>query len=88
MWVAHLWSSDFWFNGVCVCICFNLPGKEPGLFDLIIINNDLEEAYTELKNILAEVSYFTSWEHSSLSELPGYFLGHGMIRFLVCRPCI
>nr|XP_028607465.1 guanylate kinase isoform X1 [Podarcis muralis]XP_028607467.1 guanylate kinase isoform X2 [Podarcis muralis] len=28
--------------------------KEPGLFDLIIINNDLEEAYTELKNILAE----------------------------------
>uniref|UniRef100_A0A670JSH7 Guanylate kinase 1 n=1 Tax=Podarcis muralis TaxID=64176 RepID=A0A670JSH7_PODMU len=62
--------------------------KEPGLFDLIIINNDLEEAYTELKNILAEVSYFTSWEHSSLSELPGYFLGHGMIRFLVCRPCI
>ncbi|XP_033021342.1 guanylate kinase isoform X1 [Lacerta agilis] len=27
--------------------------KEPGLFDLIIINNDLEEAYTELKNILA-----------------------------------
>ncbi|XP_053265892.1 guanylate kinase isoform X1 [Podarcis raffonei] len=28
--------------------------KEPGLFDLIIINNDLEEAYTELKNILTE----------------------------------
>ncbi|KAH0627664.1 hypothetical protein JD844_003713 [Phrynosoma platyrhinos] len=30
---------------------------EPGLFDLIIVNNDLEEAYTELKNILADVSF-------------------------------
>ncbi|XP_042333200.1 guanylate kinase isoform X1 [Sceloporus undulatus] len=28
--------------------------KEPGLFDLIIVNNNLEEAYTELKNILAD----------------------------------
>ncbi|KAJ7322092.1 hypothetical protein JRQ81_018379 [Phrynocephalus forsythii] len=28
--------------------------KEPGLFDLVIINDDLEEAYTKLKNTLAE----------------------------------
>ncbi|XP_032093270.1 guanylate kinase isoform X1 [Thamnophis elegans] len=28
--------------------------KEAGLFDMIIINDDLEEAYTKLKNILAE----------------------------------
>ncbi|XP_075779069.1 guanylate kinase isoform X2 [Pelodiscus sinensis] len=28
--------------------------NEPGLFDLIIINNDLEKAYSELKEILAE----------------------------------
>uniref|UniRef100_A0A7N5JNS5 Guanylate kinase n=1 Tax=Ailuropoda melanoleuca TaxID=9646 RepID=A0A7N5JNS5_AILME len=28
--------------------------KEVGLFDLIIINDDLEEAYTKLKNVLAE----------------------------------
>uniref|UniRef100_A0A8C8RMY7 Guanylate kinase n=1 Tax=Pelusios castaneus TaxID=367368 RepID=A0A8C8RMY7_9SAUR len=30
--------------------------KEPGLFDLVIINNDLEKAYSELKEVLAEVS--------------------------------
>ncbi|ETE72301.1 Guanylate kinase [Ophiophagus hannah] len=29
-------------------------GKEAGLFDMIIINDDLEAAYTKLKNILAE----------------------------------
>lgn len=34
----------------------NSSGKEPGLFDLTIVNNDLEEAYSELKKILAEVS--------------------------------
>ncbi|XP_020660596.1 guanylate kinase isoform X3 [Pogona vitticeps] len=28
--------------------------KEPGLFDLIIINDDLEKAYNQLKNTLAE----------------------------------
>ncbi|XP_070582919.1 guanylate kinase [Erythrolamprus reginae] len=28
--------------------------KESGLFDMIIINDDLEEAYTKLKNVLAE----------------------------------
>ncbi|XP_066487246.1 guanylate kinase isoform X2 [Tiliqua scincoides] len=35
------------------CIDMELS-KEPGLFDLIIINNDLEEAYSKLKAILAE----------------------------------
>ncbi|NWW43330.1 KGUA kinase, partial [Pedionomus torquatus] len=28
--------------------------KEPGLFDLVIINDDLEKAYSELKEILLE----------------------------------
>ncbi|XP_067326498.1 guanylate kinase isoform X2 [Anolis sagrei] len=28
--------------------------KEPGLFDLVIVNNDLEAAYSELKSILAD----------------------------------
>ncbi|NXV41831.1 KGUA kinase, partial [Uria aalge] len=28
--------------------------KEPGLFDLVIINDDLEEAYSELKEVLLE----------------------------------
>lgn len=31
-------------------------GKEPGLFDLVIINDDLEKAYSELKEVLLEVS--------------------------------
>uniref|UniRef100_A0A8C5W0J0 Guanylate kinase n=1 Tax=Microcebus murinus TaxID=30608 RepID=A0A8C5W0J0_MICMU len=30
------------------------PGKEPGLFDLIIINDDLDTAYAELKEALSE----------------------------------
>ncbi|EMP39795.1 Guanylate kinase [Chelonia mydas] len=34
--------------------------NEPGLFDLIIINNDLQKAYSELKEILAELSTFLS----------------------------
>lgn len=32
-------------------------GKEPGLFDLVIINDDLEKAYSELKGVLLEVSH-------------------------------
>ncbi|XP_007438939.1 guanylate kinase [Python bivittatus] len=35
------------------CVDIELS-KEVGLFDLIIINDDLEEAYTKLKDILAE----------------------------------
>ncbi|XP_062978698.1 guanylate kinase [Elgaria multicarinata webbii] len=35
------------------CIDMELS-KEPGLFDLIIINDDVERAYIELKNVLAE----------------------------------
>ena len=30
-------------------------GKEPGVFDVVIINDDLERAYKELKEILNEV---------------------------------
>ncbi|KAF7245989.1 Guanylate kinase [Varanus komodoensis] len=37
------------------CIDMELS-KEPGLFDMIIINDDVEEAYLALKNALAEVS--------------------------------
>lgn len=33
-----------------------LLGKEPGVFDVVIINDDLERAYEELKEILDEVS--------------------------------
>lgn len=32
-----------------------LPGKEPGLFDLVIINDSLEQAYQALKEALSEV---------------------------------
>lgn len=31
-------------------------GKEPGLFDAVILNDDLEEAYGQLKDSLSEVS--------------------------------
>uniref|UniRef100_A0A8C6ZAY3 Guanylate kinase n=3 Tax=Nothoprocta TaxID=8806 RepID=A0A8C6ZAY3_NOTPE len=37
------------------CVDLELS-KEPGLFDLVIINDDLEKAYSELKEILLEVS--------------------------------
>uniref|UniRef100_A0A8B9R1T0 Guanylate kinase 1 n=1 Tax=Anas platyrhynchos TaxID=8839 RepID=A0A8B9R1T0_ANAPL len=30
--------------------------KEPGLFDLVIVNDDLEKAYSELKEVLLKVS--------------------------------
>lgn len=30
-------------------------GKEPGLFDLVIINDNLDEAYAQLKQALSEV---------------------------------
>lgn len=43
-------------------------GKEPGLFDLVIINDDLEKAYSELKEVLLEVS---PW---------GFFLPHSWAR--------
>lgn len=32
-------------------------GKEPGLFDLVIINDNLDEAYAQLKLALSEVDY-------------------------------
>ncbi|XP_010222506.1 PREDICTED: guanylate kinase [Tinamus guttatus] len=35
------------------CVDLELS-KEPGLFDLVIINDDLEKAYSELKEILLE----------------------------------
>ncbi|XP_054847407.1 guanylate kinase isoform X2 [Eublepharis macularius] len=35
------------------CVDMELS-KEPGLFDLIIVNDDLDKAYSELKKILAE----------------------------------
>lgn len=35
---------------------FNPLGKEPGLFDMVIVNDDLEEAYDKLKSALMEVS--------------------------------
>lgn len=32
-------------------------GKEPGAFDVIIINDNLDDAYAKLKDALKEVSY-------------------------------
>uniref|UniRef100_A0A3Q3EF06 Guanylate kinase n=1 Tax=Labrus bergylta TaxID=56723 RepID=A0A3Q3EF06_9LABR len=39
--------------------------KEPGVFDIVIINDDLERAYEDLKDILNEVS-------KTSSSLPGH----------------
>lgn len=38
------------------CNLISFLGKEPGVFDVVIINDDLEKAYEELKEILDEVS--------------------------------
>lgn len=35
----------------------HLLGKEPGAFDVIIINDNLDDAYAKLKDALKEVSY-------------------------------
>lgn len=37
---------------------FSSVGKEPGVFDMVIINDDLEEAYEKLKSVLIEVKLF------------------------------
>ena len=36
------------------CVCF-ISGKTPGVFDHIIINNDVEKAYSELRNVVIKV---------------------------------
>ncbi len=37
---------------------FSSVGKEPGVFDMVIINDDLENAYEKLKSVLSEVKLF------------------------------
>lgn len=37
---------------------FSSAGKEPGVFDIVIVNDDLEEAYEKLKSVLIEVKLF------------------------------
>ena len=31
-------------------------GNEPGLFDIVIVNDDLDESYEKLQSVLKEVS--------------------------------
>lgn len=50
----------------------SFPGKEPGLFDLVIINDNLDKAYATLKQALSEVGPSPptlSW-HSPLLKPP------------------
>lgn len=35
---------------------FSAAGQEPGLFDAVIVNDNLEDAYEQLKSSLIEVS--------------------------------
>lgn len=62
---ASTWSSVSFFSHVscltkkkaqCLTQLLWSVGKEPGVFDVVIINDDLERAYDELKAILNEVS--------------------------------
>jgi len=39
-------------------VIFSFAGKEPGVFDIVIINDDLEAAYEKLKSVLVEVKLF------------------------------
>lgn len=32
-----------------------IPGKKPGIFDVVIVNDNLEDAYDQLKNAVLEV---------------------------------
>ena len=38
-------------------VCF-ITGEEPGNFDYIIVNDDLDRAYTEFKKAISEVRLF------------------------------
>lgn len=44
-------------------IQWSCAGKEPGVFDIVIINDDVEQAYEELKDILSEVSKTMKYIH-------------------------
>lgn len=39
------------------CLSPHPPGKEPGLFDLVIVNDSLDKAYWALKEALSEVGW-------------------------------
>lgn len=50
-----------WWSGVsgkspCACVHLVFVAEQPGSYDHIIVNDDLESAYKQLKDILAEVS--------------------------------
>lgn len=45
-------------NNPCNALFYHFPilGNEPGVFDMLIVNDDLEEAYEKLQSVLIEVS--------------------------------
>lgn len=46
-----------------------LLGKEPDIFDAVIVNDNLEDAYGQLKHALLEVSYELSTLQSKYNPL-------------------
>lgn len=53
--------------------CFSSVGQEPGVFDAIIVNDNLEDAYVQLKSSLIEVraepfQYFYALNKKALRE--------------------
>ena len=51
-----------------------LLGNEPGMFDLVIVNDDLEAAYDQLKSALMEVSLCLNEMVFKLSATKSIFL--------------
>lgn len=47
---------------------FSSVGNEPGVFDVVIINDDLERAYEELKDILSDVSKIIKYPFAYLCD--------------------
>ena len=54
-----------------------LLGNEPGMFDLVIVNDDLEAAYDQLKSALMEVSLCLNEIVFKLSATKSIFLKRG-----------
>lgn len=48
---------------------FSLLGKEPSVFDVIIINDNLDDAYEHLKKALLEVSYCCRMNYFTLNNI-------------------
>lgn len=54
-------------------VIFSFAGKEPGVFDIVIINDDLEGAYEKLKSVLVEVKLFHLCKKIVLNDMHNFY---------------